>query len=489
MTSDGARCTLLAAPDVIEPLAAWFAAGSPSTSVRPVKTSRVRETVAGEIAPGLAVHVKFHRAVTLADRARDAWRGARGLVELDRLREASRRSLPCVEGLAAGRIETADGSRSFVVTRSVPGANPLPRGPLSAEQATAAGCLLRSAHDAGLHARDLHPANVLCRPDGSLLLCDLTSATWAEPLDARDRARGLAFFCQDLDGGVDDPAAVPLIRAYSPTPLTLACATLLARRLRARALVAFGRRATRACRHTDAVCEAGDVRWFLAREAESLHDAARAAAASPPREAKKSGRRGAVWFAGPLVVKQRATAPAQRLFQASYRLRFAGVPAAAPVALRLRHGIGLVFTARVPGPDLRDELRAHALSTRALCDAARALGKSVGRLHSHGLRNRDLKLENLVRDPATGAVLMVDLDGVRAKSACDGRGQAHDLGRLLAAVDECRLADHALVVRTFWRSYLAARRCLRSTPANDLRRRTAVRARAWARSHTVTIAP
>ncbi|MBI5852613.1 MAG: hypothetical protein HZB39_16490, partial [Planctomycetes bacterium] len=171
------------------------------------------------------MHVKFHRAVTLADRARDAWRGARGLVELDRLREASRRSLPCVEGLAAGRIETADGSRSFVVTRSVPGANPLPRGPLSAEQATAAGCLLRSAHDAGLHARDLHPANVLCRPDGSLLLCDLTSATWAEPLDARDRARGLAFFCQDLYGGVDDPAAVPLIRAYSPTPLTLACAT------------------------------------------------------------------------------------------------------------------------------------------------------------------------------------------------------------------------------------------------------------------------
>ncbi|MCC6786024.1 MAG: hypothetical protein IT457_24475 [Planctomycetes bacterium] len=486
---DSPHGTALLARGLADTLGAWLAtcALPVPNGFAIVKSSTVRHVSAGELAPGLAVHFKVHRAATLADRARDLWRGARGRVELERLATAHARGLPCVEPLAAGRFEGPSGPRSFVLTRSVPGAVPLPRGPLDPASAAAAGALLRAAHDAGLRARDLHPGNVLRDRSGALLLCDLTSASFTESLELRARAQGLAFFCQDLDGSVLDPAAAPLLAAYAASPELVRLAMQCGRRLRMRALAAFGRRATRTCRHTRELREADDVRWYFATETAELHAAARdAALATPPANPVKSGRRGAVWFDGALVVKRRATAAARRLHQASYRLRFAGVAAPAPVALRIHHGVGLVFTARVARPDLHAELQAGALDTAAQLDAARALGRSVGRLHAHGLRNRDLKFENLVRDPARGEVLMVDLDGVRAKSPADGRGQAADLGRLLAALVDHRLPAQARVVVSFWRSYLAARRCLRSTQATDLRRRTAARARAWARTHTAT---
>jgi len=121
----------------------------------------------------------------------------------------------------------------------------LARGPLPASAAAAAGTLLRQAHDCGLHARDLHSGNLLQRPDGSLLLTDLTSAELANPLDEKQRAHALAYFCLDLDGLVDDAAARPLIEAYGASPALTEQAKREARRLRNRALSAFGRRAFR----------------------------------------------------------------------------------------------------------------------------------------------------------------------------------------------------------------------------------------------------
>src|SRR5690606_8791531 len=97
--------------------------------------------------------------------------------------------------------------------------------------------------------------------------------------------------------------------------------------------------------------------------------------------------------------------------------------------------------------------------------------------------NRDLKLENLVRDPASGAVTIVDLDGVRRNAPLDRRGTAADLGRLYAAWHDAAPPHEALVVRAFWHQYHRTRRCLRSKPNKDLRRRSAVRARDWERSH------
>ena len=481
MNLRGRHCTGLVDPRYADLLAARLVSGEIAdfADFEVVKKSTVRTVLRGKLADDLCVHAKLYRAVRITDRARDALTGSRGVGEFHRLREARARGLPCVEPLAAGSVDGSLGARSFLLTRTAPDAHPLGRGPQDPAIAPAVGRLLRAVHDAGVLALDLHPGNLLRGPDDALQLCDLTSVTLTEPLDAKQRAQGLAFFCQDLDGGVLDPNATSLLEAYGAGPELIADAARAGHRLRARALVAFGRRATRSCAQTLIASDPDSTRWFLNRAAAPLHAATRAFVTDERPPPLKSGRRGAVWLSGDLAVKQRDAAVARRLFQASYLLMFAGVPTAEPVGLHLRHGTGLVFVRRIAGPTLEEEL-STGIDRPALRAAARALGKAVGRLHGHGLRSRDMKLENLMRDPARGVVAMVDLDGVCRKSVHDGRKQAADLGRLLASFADHAHGDHARVVKDFWRSYLRARQWLHSKPNPILRQRSAVRAWAYA---------
>jgi tRNA A-37 threonylcarbamoyl transferase component Bud32 len=462
-------------------------AGAPSDwpGFEIVKQSTVRTIAHGGLCDGggrLDVHVKVFRPSRLADRARELWRGSRAVRELHNLDDARARGLPCIEPIAAGVQVGSAGSRSFLVTRSAD-AVPLSRGPLPADIAHRAGRLLRAAHDAGLHARDLHAGNLLRQPDGALLLCDLTSARFGLPLEDDERAQALAFFCLDLDGNALDPAAAPLLAGYAAAPRLAARAAALGRRLRAGALDAYGRRALRPCRQTTVLAEPDGARLYLHRPAANAHDAARALAANPPPPTK-SGRRGAVWLADGLVLKERTRAAARRLFAAAYQLQFAGVPGPQPVALRLERGRGRAVVRRCPGPDLATEVAERALSAADLQRSARALGNALGRLHSHGLRNRDLKLENLVRDPNTGDVAMVDLDGVRRRAPLERRGRAADLGRLLAAFVHAGSPGGQRVLAAFVRGYNRATRCLldKMLTRHD-RRLIAARASAWASAH------
>lgn len=472
---------------ILEP---WLRGGDPAQApgLHEVKSSRVRRVLAGTLstdAGELSVHVKLYRAVRLSDHARDALGGSRGVREFQQLAAARARGLPAIEPLAAGSYRGSFGARSFLVTRTVAG-TPLPRGPLSFDLAARAGALLRRAHDAGLRARDLHPGNLLDGDDGTLWLLDLHSASFAQPLEEDERARALAFFCLDLDGNVLDGAAQPLVEAYGTSEACLQRAAQHGRRLRHRALEAFGHRATRACRHTAAVRE-GKVTWFFSTDQRAHHHAAREAVESPP-PAAKSGRRGRVHLTDELVIKERSAAAARHLFRAGYWLRYAGVPTAPLVALRLEGGRGNVVTARLHAPTLRDE--AAALSPAHAVRTAGALGDAVGRLHAHGLRNRDLKLDNLVRDPRTGQIAMVDLEGVRRRLPLERRGQARDLGRLLAAWRAAGEPGGRPAQRAFLRRYLAARAgLLLPIPANERRhllRRAEARAGEWAAAHPAT---
>ena len=158
------------------------------------------------------------------------------------------------------------------------------------------------------------------------------------------------------------------------------------------------------------------------------------------------------------------------------------------MALWTARGRGLVFVERLPGPDLARELREAPPPTAALRTAARHLGRAVGRVHGFGLRNRDLKLENLVRDPATGVVSMVDLDGIRRRAPGESRGAGRDLGRLLAAWRALGRRDEDAVVRSFWAGYHRARRCLGQNPPRRLRRRIEERAREWLAAHPAATA-
>jgi tRNA A-37 threonylcarbamoyl transferase component Bud32 len=124
------------------------------------------------------------------------------------------------------------------------------------------------------------------------------------------------------------------------------------------------------------------------------------------------------------------------------------------------------------------------LDDHAVAAAARALGASVGRLHGHGLRNRDLKLENLVRDTDRGVVTMVDLDGVTLHSAEDTRGCGRDLGRLLAAWRAAGAPGGSATVTRFLYAYVRARRrLLQRPPIQRIVRSAERRAREWQVQH------
>ncbi|HLQ37191.1 MAG TPA: lipopolysaccharide kinase InaA family protein [Planctomycetota bacterium] len=465
--------------------------GQPGSGLSVVKRSSVRTVLHGTLGDGLQVHVKLFLVGRLSDRARDALLGSRADRELRHLLAARALGLPAVEPLAAAASAQGATAHSCLVTRSVPHAQPFT---FSAPAATLrrVGELLARAHDAGVLAPDLHPGNIVLDAEHSPWLLDLTAMRHTGLVDLAQRARALAFFCQSLDAGPLDPSAGELLAAYlrAGAALPPAFRPLLARahrQVRLHALVAFGRRSSRACRHTQLSTD-HPARWFVHRPhgedpSPELLAACRAFASAPPTP-HKTGRRGAVWLLPDLVIKARAASKAAQLFRAHYWLLFAGVPAAAPVALRLRIGQGLMFARRLPGTDLARELAARPLPARAAVRSAAHLGQAIGRLHAHGLRNRDLKFDNLLRDPNSGVVSLFDLDGIRRKRPSDTRGQGQDLGRLFAAFAAAGEPGGALAVRAFLRGYARARRrLLQPGPLPRLLRVAALRAQAWASAH------
>ncbi len=452
------------------------------------KERTVRSVLRGRLG-GIEVHAKVFRADTLADRARDALRRGRGEREAEHLLAARALGLPAVEALGSGVARDGSQLRSFVVTRTVAGAAPFTF-TLTATVQRHVGALLRTIHDLGLDLADLHPGNLVVDDHGQPWLLDLTSMRRAGSLPLRRRAAAMALFCHELDGGALDPAARELLAGYQGAGPALPTGfrrelVLATHRWRARGLSAFGRRATRACRHTElGERRRGAPRWHWhlddAAAGPELRAACLAFVATPPTAAR-SGRRGAVWLTDVLAVKQRDRGAARGLWRAAYWLLFAGVTAATPLALCLLPDRGLVFWRRQQGPTLAEAL---ALGTVDPHVAARSLGTSVGRLHAHGLRNRDLKFENLIHDPRTDAVCMVDLDGVRRCRGDDTRGLGADLGRLLAAFTAAGAPGGPGAIRGFVAAYLRAhRRLLRQPPWRRLRRHAERRAREWASAH------
>lgn len=427
-----------------------------------IKNSTVRTIYRGSIegpdGKPVDTHLKLFRAVRLSDRARDAIGGSRSVKEFRNLVAALERGLPCVQPIAAGSIVGRLGSQSFLLTRTEIG-EPLPRGPLPDDDADSVGHLLRQSHEAGLHARDLHAGNLLRLADGKMVLVDLTSAVLADRLNSRDRGRALAFFCLDLDAGTEDPAARPILKAYGADETILRAAHKDSRRLRNRALSSFGQRAFRQCKTTHTERTKRKPRFYLHTPAQDLWDRARELIDSLPElEPVKSGRRGAVYLEDGIAIKVRSAAAARRLFESAYWLQFAGVPTPMPIALQTFRSIGTVAVQRLAWPNLLEESR--SLSQEESVVAAQSLGESVGRLHSFGLRNRDLKFENLVRDPDSGTVYMVDLDGVKRRVPTDDRGRAGDLGRLLAAFWQADQPGGETVIREFLRTYVCTCRRL-----------------------------
>ena len=207
---DGAALT--ASPAIADALAALLehdVGEWPRRGLQEQKRRSVRRVFKGALGDA-EVYVKVFRADTIAAKARDALRRRhKGEREAAHLRAALDAGLPAVEPLAFGLAREGESLCSFLVTRSVDAASlELPCG---AERADGVGRLLRRVHDSGLLPGDLHPGNLLVRPDGQPVLCDLTSMQQTGVMSARQRAAGLAFFCNPIDGGPLDPALRALL--------------------------------------------------------------------------------------------------------------------------------------------------------------------------------------------------------------------------------------------------------------------------------------
>ena len=455
-----------------------------------IKLRTVRRVFRGQLA-STPVHIKVFRADTIAAKAKKAMRTAKGEREVMHLTMAQKAGLPCVEPLAYGIAVDSSELNSFIVTRSVTGSDfAFPAPP---KVAAAAGSLMRQAHDAGFEPLDLHQGNLLITDAGDPILCDLTSLRHAGELSARKRAAGLAFFCNPIDAGPLDAVARDFLRGYkaSGRPMTATFDAELARatrQLRAKSLKSFGRRSMRSCKHTDAESRRRATPWFFwhlndETEDKSLRKACRDFHGEE-HKARRSGRRGAVWLTESMAVKDRDAGKARKLWLASYWLLFAKVPIATPVALCLLGSRGKVFTQRFRNEDLQTELKAGKVSDDSIARCATALGMSIGRLHGHGLRNRDLKFDNLVRDPETDSIAIVDLDGIRQHAAEETRGCGRDLGRLLAAFLHADSPGGEQTLRRFVRAYVRTRRrMLQAPPMKRILKRAESRAKEWAVRH------
>jgi tRNA A-37 threonylcarbamoyl transferase component Bud32 len=456
-----------------------------------VKLRTVRRVFHGQLGDTW-VHIKVFRADTIAAKTRKALSIGKGEREATHLRQVRELGLPAVEPLGYGLAKDGKHQNSFLVTRSIDSkdfAFPQP-----SDIASEAGALIRRIHDLGLAPGDLHPGNLLIDSQAEIHLCDLTSLHHVGEMPMRKRAAGLAFFCNPIDGGPLAPQTRAFLRGYkdagSPMPdgfeSEIARAT---RQLRATSLRSFGRRSTRSCKHTEAEPKRRATPrffWHLADERENLEALKQTCSQfnGGAQQPLRSGRRGSVWLMDGMAIKERDAGKARKLWLATYWLMFARVPIATPMALCLSAGRGKVFTERLPNDDLATELAKGTLDQITIARAARSLGSSIGRLHGHGLRNRDLKFENLVRENASDHIAMVDLDGVSLHSAEETRGCGRDLGRLLAAFRHANSPGGEASIRRFLRAYVRTRRrMLQAPPMKRILRRAESRAGEWKKNH------
>jgi tRNA A-37 threonylcarbamoyl transferase component Bud32 len=163
--------------------------------------------------PGLSFYVKHNRLADLRAWLRQLVRPAKARIEYLRALAVAARRVPTVVPLALGERRSGVGpSDSFLITRSLDGAEPLntfidrelralpPRRQARVRHRLARelGKLIARMHDAGIVHNDLHPGNLLIRLDAddrpALYLIDLHAVHLRRPLGWRASRENLILF-------------------------------------------------------------------------------------------------------------------------------------------------------------------------------------------------------------------------------------------------------------------------------------------------------
>lgn len=353
--------------------------------------------------------------------ARQEWRIAQQL-------EA--RQMPVVRHLALGERRTWHGiQESVLITEGFAG-KPLHQ---SADVSrTAVRAFVERLHERGVLQEDLHPANILVRPDPlEFRLVDLHGIRIVPALSPAEREHNLAVLRMTFVFPVS-----PAVEALS-------------HRLRRSLWRARSHRSLR--RNRDfAQEEAGGLAWQI--RVQLLNLAGREVMAGPDRfleraQVLKAGRTSTVGRGGGLVLKRFnlrkpenlfkdlfRPSRARRAFQAAYHLELAGIPTARPVAMASRRKAGFLLRSYLlmeeiaEAADLGKVLQAGPPDRKLIREAA----ELVARLHETGFSHRDLKEGNLVR-AGNGRLYLLDLDGLSFHEEVAEARAAADLHRLALA--------------------------------------------------------
>jgi tRNA A-37 threonylcarbamoyl transferase component Bud32 len=375
-----------------------------SVHLRPVKTGRRR--VFELKGPGTAFYLKLASVPP----ARSPLRFLRRFAEWRNLHRLAARGVAACRPAMRGWGGAGRRGAFFLVTEAVAG-SPLDAARLPVEPL---GRFAAGLNAAGAFAADLHPQNLLVRPDGSLCLIDAQALFFlpgvARRLGAWQIGRLLAGF---PEGAVPPPALDALVAAYNRSapgpPVTAAAAERAARFFRRRRLRS---RSRRACVESSAftVVRGPEGRGFRRRDF-SLGPRELAAAF----EAGEPLKEGHVRRSGGICIKSSARRRFHRDrclagWRMSHALAVRAVPVARALACYRAGGRSYLATEYLEGST---PLNAYlsALSGFALRQALRDLAAFLRGLHAAGVWQHDLKSANiLVRG---GRFFLVDLDGVR----------------------------------------------------------------------------
>ncbi len=357
-----------------------------------------------------------------------------------------------------------------------------------------AGCLVRAMHDAGVGHPDLHAANLLVSPEGTLKLIDFHSARIArKPLSFHARMKDLIPFAGAFLVCGSRTDRLRFFKAYCdglgcPGPFKHAAKNLESAawsRLR-KFLKKYDRRPLRSGKAFASLHIHG--RRGMSERSRRASELARFLGADPIETLGREGSpikvdRGSSVYSLPFgtdrfvvkvydrpgvanwIKRLAGRCRARAAWIAGHRLRARLLPAPRPVLyladpiVSFRGRSLIVFEEATGLPTLDRFARDAPPSERRR--TMRALARGVARMHNFFLANRDLKAQNILVD-REGAPLFVDPDGVTEAAEITVGLMARDLMRLNASFLPGGRVSATDRVR-FLHSYARARRLGRAT--------------------------
>ena len=436
---------------------------------RVLRPSVSRLTSRVSLGPSGAALLKVHRVRSLGERLLSCVRGGRARQEWRASRYLGAAGLPVPPALALGEARRLGMLRgSFFAARFLPGLRPaheaLDGQPPDKRDALLErlAVLVRAMHDRGFDHRDLHSGNVLAGPgpgdECQVVLVDLHRSRLGVRVGAAARARALARWLHSLAGLLDSSARVAWLARYCGSEEE--ARALLPGIERRMARLERVRRASRGkrCLKESTVYTLDVGRGRGARRRDLALGALDAALAAHDRAADpqasgflKRSRKGRVTRHDGIVVKERCPtslisrlrdrlAPARHAagYRNAHMLGVLGVGTARPLAWVRRDG--RVFTlyedlsTRTRLDHLARDL--HARGGRAeqvrLREASAAW---LGRLHREGIYHGDLKGVNVLVDPVSMELALIDTDACRFfGQPVDDRRRVKNLAQLAASI-------------------------------------------------------